>query len=514
MSLLDVQNLTHSYGDKTVLKDISFRLLKGEHIGLVGPNGAGKSTLFHILTAHIIPDEGTVQWHPKAHVGSLEQHIHLNSGQSIRQFLQTAFQDLFLAEEEMLAITGKMASAKPENLDELLHHYSKLQAKLDQHDFYQIPAKIEEVAAGLGISQLGLETDVSQLSGGQRTKLLLGKLLLEEPDILLLDEPTNYLDTAHIAWLTSYLQTYPHAFILITHDTGFMNNVVQCIYHLEHKQLTRYPGNYEHFLQAYELRRRQIYLAYQKQQEEISKLETYIQKNKARASTAKQAKSREKKLNKMERVEKLSHNPKPVFNFSVSAQPTNVVLETKDLTIGYKTALFSGVNVKLQRGEKIALTGHNGIGKTTTLKTLLGKLPPLNGIVSIGDRVRPAYFEQEMPAIGKHTALEEVWNAYPNLTQKEIRKTLARCGLRSEHIFQKLHSLSGGEQSKVRLCKLMLAKSNVLILDEPTNHLDVATKDALMEALQQYNGTLILVSHERAFYENWITTIWNMEDWK
>ncbi|KNE22432.1 ABC-F family ATP-binding cassette domain-containing protein [Virgibacillus pantothenticus] len=514
MSILDVQNLSHSFGDKMVLKDISFRLLKGEHIGLVGPNGAGKSTLFHILTGDVIPDEGQVNWHPKVQVGNLEQHIQLTTGQSIRKFLQGAFQDLFRAEEEMLAITEKMAQMQTKELQQLLQQYSQLQTKLGQHDFYRIPAKVEEVAAGLGISQLGLETDVSQLSGGQRTKLLLAKLLLEQPDVLLLDEPTNYLDTAHIEWLTTYLQMYPNAFMLITHDTSFLTDVAQIIYHLEHKRLTRYPGNYKQFLQAYEMRRRQIHLEYQKQQEEIIKLEGYIQKNKARASTAKQAKSREKKLNKMERIEKPSHNPKPIFSFTVTTQPANIVLQATNLTIGYDKPLFTNVNVKLQRGEKIALAGHNGIGKTTTLKTLLGRLQAISGNISLGDRLLPAYFEQEMPAIGKHTALEEIWSAYPELTQKEVRQTLARCGLRSEHIFQELSSLSGGEQTKVRLCKLMLADSNFLILDEPTNHLDIATKNALKEALENYTGTLILVSHERYFYQDWITRVWNMEEWK
>lgn len=216
----------------------------------------------------------------------------------------------------------------------------------------------------------------------------------------------------------------------------------------------------------------------------------------------------------MERIEKPSHNPKPIFSFTVTTQPENIVLQATNLTIGYDKPLFTNVNVKLQRGEKIALAGHNGIGKTTTLKTLLGRLQAISGNISLGDRLLPAYFEQEMPAIGKHTALEEIWSAYPELTQKEVRQTLARCGLRSEHIFQELSSLSGGEQTKVRLCKLMLADSNFLILDEATNHLDIATKNALKEALENYTGTLILVSHERYFYQDWITRVWNMEEWK
>ncbi|CDQ41235.1 MULTISPECIES: ABC-F family ATP-binding cassette domain-containing protein [Virgibacillus] len=513
MSILDVHHVSHAFGDKVVLRDLSFRLLKGEHIGLVGANGAGKSTLFQILSGKLVPDEGEITWHPKARIGTLDQHIQLSQGKTILEFLQGAFHDLFDTENEMMILTEKMRTST-EDLEQLLHHYSQLQAKLDRHDFYRIPAKIEEVAAGLGITQLGLDTDVSKLSGGQRTKLLLAKLLLQQPDVLLLDEPTNYLDVSHIDWLTLYLTDYPNAFILITHNTTFMNHVVQIIYHLEHKKVTKYTGNYEQFLEAYDLRRRQIHLEYQKQQEEITKLETYIRKNKARASTAKQAKSREKKLHKIKRIEKPTMNPKPTFSFSVTNQPDNIVFQAESLDIGYDQPLFSNVNLQLRRGDKIALIGHNGIGKTTTLKTLLGEIPELNGCISIGDCVIPAFFEQEMGVAAKHTALEEVWGNYPNLTQKQVRQTLARCGLKTEHIFQSLASLSGGEQTKVRLCKLMLAKSNILILDEPTNHLDVETKNALKKALQDYTGTLLLVSHEATFYQDWVTNVWNMEKWQ
>ena len=513
MSIIDVKNLTHGYGDKTVLRDVSFRMLKDEHIGLVGPNGAGKSTLLNILTGKLLPDAGKITWHPNVKAGNLEQHISLNTGDSIRTFLQGAFSHLFDAEKEMLSLTEEMSVLKSTELDAALKRYSKLQTWLEQSNFYGIDAIIEEVAAGLGLTQLGMETDVGRLSGGQRTKLLLAKLLLQKPDLLLLDEPTNYLDTAHIEWLSSYLKNYPHAFLLITHDTEFMNEVVQVIFHLEHQSLTRYTGNYNQFEAAYELRRRQIYQQFERQQEEIKKLETYVQKNKARASTAKQAKSREKKLQKIERIEKPTSNPPARFSFYVSHQPESVLLEAKNLSVGYASALFSSIHLKLEKGAKVALTGHNGIGKTTTLKTLLGELPALEGSVSIGERVQPAYFEQEFHTQAEHTALEEIWSAYPDLMQKEVRKKLAGCGLKTEHIFQPLKSLSGGEQTKVRLCKLMLTDSNLLVLDEPTNHLDVNTKEALQEALIAYEGTIVLVSHEPAFYESWVTEVWNMEKW-
>lgn len=514
MSILDVQELTHSFGDKFIFRDVTFRMLKGEHIGLVGPNGAGKSTLLNLLTGQLLSDSGNVSWHPHVKTGNLEQHIDLTAGESLHTFLQSAYQYLFEAEQEMTHLTTIMADPATTEMDAVLERYSNLQMLLEQSDFYSIDAKIEEVAAGLGLTALGMGTDVINLSGGQRTKLLLAKLLLQQPDVLLLDEPTNYLDTAHIDWLTNYLKAYPHAFMLISHDTAFMNAIVDIIYHLEHKKLTRYVGNYEQFEAAYELQKQQIHHQFQRQQEEIEKLETYVQKNKARASTAKQAKSREKKLQKIERIEKPNDNPKPNFSFSVFKQPVSVLLKTKDLQVGYDRALFSTINLELKRGEKVAIVGHNGIGKTTTLKTLLGELSALSGSVSIGDRVHPVYFEQETHSRVEHTALEEVWSAFPNLTQKEVRQNLARSGLKSEHIFQPLKSLSGGEQTKVRLCRLMLAKSNWLILDEPTNHLDVGTKEALKEALRTYDGTVLVVSHDPDFYEDWVTKVWDVEKWR
>ncbi|HET7577690.1 MAG TPA: ABC-F family ATP-binding cassette domain-containing protein [Bacillales bacterium] len=514
MSIIQVENLTHGFGNKTVFRDVSFRLLKGEHVGLVGPNGAGKTTMLRMLTGQLIPDEGRIDWLSGVRRGFLEQHIELQDGQTIRDYLRGAFASLYEAEQEILEISEKMAGAVGEALEKLMNRYGRLQDSLEQQDFYSVDAKVEEVAAGLGLTALGLETDVSSLSGGQRTKLLLAKLLLQRPEVLLLDEPTNYLDTAHIEWLTGYLREYPHAFILISHDTDFMNQVVGVIYHLEHQMLIRYVGNYTQFQAAYEMRRRQIFEAYERQQQEIDKLETYIQKNKARASTAKQAKSREKRLGKIERIDKPTKVPWPKFAFRVAAEPVSVVLEAEDMRVGYDEPLYAAVDLKLERGEKAAIVGRNGIGKTTTLKTLLGELPVLEGEVKLGDRVQPAYFEQEAASRAEHSALQEVWSEYPDLTQKEVRQMLARCGLKSEHIFQPMKALSGGEQTKVRLCKLMLADSNWLVLDEPTNHLDVEAQEALQEALTDYPGTVLVVSHDPAFYADWVTKVWDVEEWR
>lgn len=514
MSIVEVDGVTHGFGDRTVFRNVSFRLLKGEHVGLVGPNGTGKTTLLRVLTGQMIPDEGRVDWLPGVNRGFLEQHIDLKQGETIRAYLRGAFAALYEMERAITEISAKMAGAEGDELEKLLGRYGRLQDSLEQSGFYSVDAKVEEVAAGLGLTALGLDTDVSSLSGGQRTKLLLAKLLLQRPEVLLLDEPTNYLDTAHIEWLTSYLKEYPNAFILISHDTDFMNEVVGVIYHLEHQTLFRYVGNYQQFQAAYEMRKRQIFEAYERQQQEIDKLETYIQKNKARASTAKQAKSREKKLQKIERIEKPTKVPRPRFAFRVAAEPVSVVVEATDLRVGYDEPLYEAVDLKLKRGEKVAIVGRNGVGKTTTLKTLLGKLPKLGGEAKLGDRVRPAYFEQEAASRAEHSALQEVWREYPDLTQKEARQMLARCGLKSEHIFQPMKALSGGEQTKVRLCKLMLADSNWLVLDEPTNHLDVEAQGALREALESYAGTVLVVSHDPAFYEGWVTQVWDVEAWQ
>ena len=514
MSMVEVEQLTHGFGDKTVFKNVSFRLLKGEHIGLVGPNGAGKTTLLRILTGQVIPDEGKISWLPTVRRGFLEQHIGLREGETIRDFLRGAFAELYEMEEEITSLSMKMADADGDALEALLNRYGKLQDRLEQSGFYTIDADVEAVAAGLGLTALGLDTDVASMSGGQRTKLLLGKLLLQKPEVLLLDEPTNYLDTAHIEWLTEYLREYPHAFILISHDTDFMNKIVGVIYHLEHQTLFRYVGNYTEFQAAYEMRKRQLFEAYSRQQEEIDKLETYIRKNKARASTAKQAKSREKRLGRIERIEKPTKVPRPRFGFQVAAEPVTVVAKASAMQAGYQSPLYEAVDLKLERGEKVAIVGRNGIGKTTTLKTLLGKVPALSGDVKLGERVLPAYFEQEADSKAEHSALDEVLGVYPELTKKEARTKLARCGLKSEHIFQPMKALSGGEQTKVRLCKLMLAKSNWLLLDEPTNHLDVEAQEALKEALVDYDGTVLLVSHDPTFYEGWVTNVWDVEEWR
>lgn len=512
MSLLTVEHLTHGFGDKTLFKDVSFRLLPGEHVGLVGVNGAGKSTLMNILTGQQLKDAGKVEWMPKVRYGYLDQHTKLTPGKTVRDILRDAFLPLYELERELTDIAERMADASPEELERLLERMGDIQERLDTSGFYTLDVKIEEAANGLGLDAIGLERDVSELSGGQRTKVLLAKLLLEQPTVLLLDEPTNFLDAEHIAWLTGYLQNYPYAFILISHDTDFMNRVVNVIYHLEFAKLTRYKANYEKFLQMAEISRAQHMEAYEKQQEYIKRTEDFIQRNKARASTSGRAKSRQKQLDRLERIDRPETAPRPSFAFKEARASGKTVFRAENLQIGYDAPLLPKMDLTIERGDKIAVVGCNGVGKSTLLKTILGVVKQYGGTMYHGDFLFPAYFEQEAKA-GSLTPLDDVWNEFPRLTQPEVRGALARCGLKNEHITRPLNCLSGGEQAKVRLCKLMMKESNWLLFDEPTNHLDVAAKEELRRALQNYKGTILLVCHEPEFYEGWVTTVWNVEEW-
>lgn len=513
MSILTVKNISHGFGDRAIFEDVSFRLLKGEHVGFIGANGEGKSTFMNIITGKLMPDEGQIEWSNRVRVGYMDQHTVLQSGQTIKDVLRGAFQYLFDAEAEMNELYGKMGDVEPDELDKMLERTAVIQDMLDHNGFYVIDAKIEDTARGLGILDVGLDKDVADLSGGQRTKVLLAKLLLETPDILLLDEPTNYLDETHIEWLKRFLNAYENAFILISHDIPFLNSVINLIYHVENKKLNRYVGNYEEFERIYEAKKKQMEQAYDRQQAEIARLEDFVARNKANVATANMAKSRQKKLDKIERIELTQEKPKPTFNFKSARTSGKVIFETTDLVIGYDAPLSKPLNLRMERGDKIALVGANGLGKTTLLKSLLGQQPAISGNVHLGDYLHLGYFEQEAKEANYNTCIEEVWEEFPGFTQYEIRAALAKCGLTTKHIESKIVVLSGGEQAKVRLCKLINKESNVLILDEPTNHLDVDAKEELKRALKEYKGSILIVCHEPEFYRDVVTDVWNCEQW-
>ena len=508
MSILNVENLSHGFGDRAIFQNVSFRLLKGEHIGLIGANGEGKSTFMNIITGKLQPDEGKVEWAKRVRIGYLDQHTVLEKGMTIRDVLKSAFAFLFELEEQMNAICDHLGDAPEDEMNAMMEELGTIQDLLMNHDFYTIDAKVEEVGRALG-----LDKDVTDLSGGQRTKVLLGKLLLEKPDILLLDEPTNYLDVQHIEWLKRYLQEYENAFILISHDIPFLNSVINIIYHMENQRLDRYVGDYDKFQEVYEVKKSQLEAAYKKQQQEISQLQDFVARNKARVATRNMAMSRQKKLDKMDVIELAREKPKPEFHFQEARTAGKCIFETEGLVIGYDEPLSKPLDLYMERGEKIVLTGANGIGKTTLLKSILGLIPSLEGKVTLGDYLCIGYFEQEMAPGNTTTCIEEIWKEFPGYTQYQVRSALAKCGLTTKHIESQVRVLSGGEQAKVRLCKLINRETNLLLLDEPTNHLDVEAKEELKRALTEYKGNIVLICHEPDFYENFATRVWDCSEW-
>lgn len=513
MSILNVEHLSHGFGDRAIFQDVSFRLLKGEHIGLIGANGEGKSTFMDIITDKLMPDEGKVEWAKNVRVGYLDQHTVLEKGMTIQDVLKSAFGFLFEMEEQMNQICEKMGEADEDEMNSMMEELGTIQDLLMAHDFYIIDAKVDEVGRALGLNEIGMDKDVTGLSGGQRTKVLLGKLLLQKPDILLLDEPTNYLDAQHIEWLKRYLQEYENAFILISHDIPFLNSVINLIYHMENQRLDRYVGDYDKFQEVYAVKKSQLEAAYKRQQQEIADLEDFVARNKARVSTRNMAMSRQKKLDKMDVIELAREKPKPEFHFLEARTAGKCIFETKDMVIGYDEPLSRPLNLLMERGQKIALVGANGIGKTTLLKSILGLIPAMSGSVELGDYLSIGYFEQEMAPGNTTTCLEEIWKEFPSYTQYQVRSALAKCGLTTKHIESQVRVLSGGEQAKVRLCKLMNRESNVLLLDEPTNHLDVDAKEELKRALKAYKGSILLICHEPEFYEGLATDVWDCKEW-
>ena len=413
----------------------------------------------------------------------------------------------------MNVICDSMGDASEEELNQMMEELGTIQDTLTMHDFYIIDSKVEEIGRALGLEDIGLDKDVTELSGGQRTKVLLGKLLLEKPDILLLDEPTNYLDEQHIEWLKRYLNDYENAFILISHDIPFLNSVINLIYHMENQALSRYVGDYDKFQEVYAVKKAQLESAYKRQQQEISDLEDFVARNKARVSTRNMAMSRQKKLDKMDKIELAAEKPKPEFHFKEARAAGKYIFEAENLVIGYNEPLSRPLNLAMERGQKIALIGANGIGKTTLLKSILGQIPSLEGSVQLGDYLYIGYFEQEMAPGNTTTCIEEIWKDYPSLTQYQVRSALAKCGLTTKHIESQVRVLSGGEQAKVRLCKLINRETNILLLDEPTNHLDVDAKEELKRALKEYKGSILLICHEPEFYQDVVTEVWDCTQW-
>ena len=513
MSVLKCSNVSFSFGNRTILEDASFVMQKGEHVGLIGLNGEGKSTFIKMIIGELTPDEGKIEWAKRITFGYLDQYTNLGKGKTIRDVLKEAFNHMYELEAEMNEMYEKMADATPEEMDRMLEDVGEMQSTLEASGFYNLDSTIEDVANGLGLGDIGLDKDVTALSGGQRSKVLLTKLILSKPTILILDEPTNFLDEEQIKWLENYLINYENAFLLISHDIEFLNAVINVIYHMEDGVLTRYKGDYDSFMNMYNLKKAQQNLAYEKQQKEIAHLKEFIAKNKARVATTDLAKSKQRQLDKMTIIEKAKEQIKPNFKFLEAGASGKFVIVAKDLVVGYNEPLSKPINLVIERGKKIAIKGANGIGKSTLLKTFIGLLKPLSGKVELDYNIKYGYFAQEEEYSNKNTAHEEIWQEYPSMSNAEVRGALASCGLTKEKIESLMVVLSGGEAAKVRLCKIMLKECNTLILDEPTNHLDVLAKESLKEALRAFKGTIVLVCHEPSFYNDVVDEVINAEEW-
>ncbi len=512
--LLNVENLNLVFDKKIIFNNASFKIFNGEKIGVVGSNGTGKTTLINVLCGNVIPDSGLIQFDKNIRVGYLDQYLKINNDLPIIDYLKLAYAYLYNKEKEMLSLLDNMDKDSQVDIEKRIKAANLIREELEMNNFYAIDSNLGKIMAGLGITNYGVNTPMGKLSGGQKIKVILAKLLLEKPDLLILDEPTNFLDTIHVNWLVKYLKEYKGNFLIVSHNQEFLNDVVNTIIELEFGKITKYKGNYQEYLVKKDIHDEFYLKEYKAQQRKIKSLETYIEKNKVRASTAKMAKSREKQLNKIEVMAK-PHSDDIHLNlyFNYSPIASHKLLEVTDLEIGYEKSLLPAMNFMISSGTKLAVTGFNGIGKTTLMKTLIGELKPISGKFHFTDNVKIAYFEQEHHFDNYEISpYEEIHQIYPKMEEKEIRTMLARCGLRDNLAKQPIKTLSGGEQSKLKLCKIMMTKANVLILDEPTNHLDAVGQEDLLKALKKYQGTIIFVSHNSHFIEELATRIYSIEE--
>lgn len=504
--LLQASNLCKNYGVRPVLTNISLQISERERIGLVGVNGAGKSTLLQILAGELSYDSGELFKSKEARIGYLAQNSGLNSERTLYEELRTVFSHLLELEQELRELEVRMADPELLNneklYEETMNRYAARSETFREQGGYEMEAKIRGVLHGMGFGDFPPDTVVSTLSGGQRTRLALAKLLLQEPDLLMLDEPTNHLDIATLTWLEDYLRGYPGSILVVSHDRYFLDALVQTIYEIERHSSHRYTGNYSRYIEIKAADYAVQLKHYEKQQEEIARMEDFVRRNLARASTTKRAQSRRKALERMERMDKpLGDLKKASFSFEIDRTSGKEVLRADQLAVAYDGhELFTNVSLHLNRGETVALIGPNGVGKSSLLKVITGRLKQERGTYEWGSNVTIGFYDQDQSGLNpNHTVLEEVWNAFPHLEEARIRTVLGNFLFSGEDVFKKISALSGGEKARVSLAKLMLLNANVLILDEPTNHLDLFSKEVLEASLIDYEGTLLFISHDRYF---------------
>lgn len=506
MILLQAEHIEKSYGVETILQDISLQIQTGERVGLVGVNGAGKSTLLKILAGELSCDSGIVRIPKDVTLGYLAQNSGLESDRSIWDEMLSVFAHLQQEEQELRGLEAKMGDpavlADEKRYQQIMEEYSRRFEAFKEKGGYSYEGTIRGVLHGLRFADMDYQTPIRMLSGGQKTRLALAKLLLQSPTILLLDEPTNYLDIETLTWLENYLQNYPGAILVVSHDRYFLDKLVTIVYEIERTRATRYVGNYSQFLEQKAARLEQEMKRFEKQQEEISRLEDFIARNIARATTSKRAQSRRKTLEKMERLDKpVMQNKSVNFSFDIAKMSGNIVMKATNVAIGYPDAVLSrGITFEIEREERVALVGPNGIGKSTLLKTIVDQLQPLQGTIQLGSNVTIGYYDQEHRNLNEqNTVLGEIWDEYPHMLEKDVRTLLGNFLFSGDDVQKRIADLSGGERARVSLAKLMLKQANFLIFDEPTNHLDIYSKEVLENALYEYPGTILFVSHDRYF---------------
>lgn len=497
-----------SFAEKDLYKDAEFTLEKGEHMGVVGQNGVGKSTLIKIITGSELPLSGDIKWQKNIKIGYLDQYADVDGDKTLIDFLRTAFADLYKTSDQLNQLYNDYAKNAD---DKLLERAGKLQDILDSRDFYNIDTRIEQTITGLGLDNIGRDHLVGKMSGGQRSKIILAKMLLADPDVILLDEPTNYLDVNQITWLVDYLNNFQGAAMVVSHDYDFLDQITNCIINVAFGKITKYRGSFKKAMRQRKEREEFQQKQYDKQQVEIDKAERFIRKNKA-GSKSTMAKSREKKLAHMDKIDPPSTNISASFNFPYEDTGSHEALTVDKLSVGYNKPLLAPVTFTISMGEKVGFSGFNGVGKSTLIKTILDQLPAKGGTAKFSPSAILNYFSQDLTwDNNRMTPMQIISDKYSKLSQRTIRTKLAKCGLDAENAMKPIHELSGGEQTKVKLAMMEFVPSNFLIMDEPTNHLDEETKEALKRAIDRFPGNVIIVSHENSFYDGLVDKVLNVE---
>ncbi len=516
MILLQINKLEKSYDGEVIFSDVDFEVKTGERIAIVGRNGAGKTTLMKIIAGVESYDEGNISKGKQVTMGYLTQQMTLDSNDSVMNEMKKPFKDVINIEDKMKTLTDWLSIHADEYdqdiYKEKLSQYEALSNQYELMDGYNYESKIKTVLTGLDFKESDFDRQIQSFSGGQKTRLSMAQMLLSEPDLLLLDEPTNHLDMETTEWLENYLTHFKGAIVIISHDRYFLDKIVNQVYDVALGSVKKYVGNYSKFLKERDAHYEKVMAEYERQQSEIKKLETFVEKNITRASTSGMAKSRRKVLERMERIEKPRLDAKSAqINFEINRATGEDVLKVQNLDIGYSKSITPPINLEVKRHDRIAIIGPNGIGKSTLIKTIAQKIPALGGNIVYGSNIQIGYYDQKQAEFTSNmTILDYVWNQYAHMPEKDIRTILGRFLFTQEEVKKVINDLSGGEKARLQLALLMLEKNNVLILDEPTNHLDIDSKEMLEQALQNFEGTLLFVSHDRYFINELANNIFHI----